>query len=381
MIPVLPLYLRERDFGYTLVTVIVAAAGVGALLANLPIGTALGRRSERTVMVAAVIVVAGSTLGLALGGPVPVLGLLRIASGAGMAGWLLARQTWVARRLEPRIRGRALAVFGGVARVAMLIGPLVGGVMADRFGFQVTFLAAGLISALGLIPLLTAADLDVPQSERPRADALGVLTVARRHLRVLLKTGSAQVLTVTVRRGRLVLIPLLGAALGLTPSRVGVLIAIGMATDLALTPVAGWLMDSYGRLVAIVPAFTLLGIGLLIVPFTSTFGGLVGASLVMGFGNGLGSGTMLTLSTDVAPAGATGQFLGALGVMKDSGRIFGPLLVGALGDLVGLNASAVALGLLSLLAAVVFARLIGETLSPATTPHTSSRRFRSGPSR
>ena len=57
-------------------------------------------------------------------------------------------------------------------------------------------------------------------------------------------------------------LPLIGTAVGLSPADVGLLIGAGGLADFLLFPVSGFLMDRFGRLAAIVPAFSLMGAGL-----------------------------------------------------------------------------------------------------------------------
>ena len=60
------------------------------------------------------------------------------------------------------------------------------------------------------------------------------------------------------------------------------------------------------------------------VPFTGSFASLLVATIVMGFGNGLGSGTMMTLGADLAPREGTGEFLGVWRLIGDTGAVTGP---------------------------------------------------------
>ena len=83
-------------------------------------------------------------------------------------------------------------------------------------------------------------------------------------------------------------------------------------------------------------------------------------ALIIGFGNGLGSGTMLTLSTDLAPGDNPAEFLGALRLLADGGRILGPLVVGVVADQFDLGAAAIALGLVGLATVALFVGAIGE---------------------
>ena len=82
---------------------------------------------------------------------------------------------------------------------------------------------------------------------------------------------------------------------------------------------------------------------------------------LVGIGNGMSAGTMLTLGTDLAPDDSPGQFLSALASVQNLGRILGPLIVGWFADAVGLRASAVALAVVMFVAITWIVVLIGET--------------------
>ena len=88
------------------------------------------------------------------------------------------------------------------------------------------------------------------------------------------------------------------------------------------------------------------------------------ATCVIGFGNGIGSGTMMTLGADLAPREATGEFLGVWRLIGDVGSTGGPLVVGGIADLVGLTLSALTLSGVGVLAAATLMLFVRETLKP-----------------
>ena len=145
---------------------------------------------------------------------------------------------------------------------------------------------------------------------------------------------------------------------------VGALVAIGTGADLLLFPVSGWLMDRFGRLYAIVPAFSLMAIGLLVLGAWATTLGAIVAGVVMGVGNGMSAGTMLTLGGDLAPPDS-GPFLAALGMMQEFGIMIGPLVVGGLADTAGLNASAIVLAVVLFAGIAWFVVVLGDTGRPS----------------
>ncbi|MGK0331154.1 MAG: MFS family permease [Minisyncoccia bacterium] len=115
-------------------------------------------------------------------------------------------------------------------------------------------------------------------------------------------------------------------------------------------------MDRFGRLAAMMPAFALSSFGLIILGVANTTSPAVAAGATIGIG--LSAGTMLTLGSDLAPPG---QFLAGMASIQDSGRVAGPLLVGAVGAALGLGAAAFALAAVLLVGIAWLTLVIGET--------------------
>lgn len=362
LVPILPLYLASNGLSNTNVGIVIAGAGLGGMLSQIPFGRALEKFSETRVMVVAVALIAAAVVSLGFVAAAVALATLRLVGGIGSTGWLLSRQTFLTRVVDPSVRGRAMAVFGGTTRSAFLIGPLTSGLVADQLGFRAAFGASAAATLLGIVPLLMW-ERHNPEPERDTAPS--TRRVARPSLRgdsrSLATAGTGQLLVVTVRQGRFVVLPLVGAAIGMSATEVGVLISIGGFADLLLFPVSGLVMDRFGRLAAIIPSFGLIGVGLFVLSAAETASMLAVAAVIIGIGNGMGSGTMLTLSADLAPIESPSGFLAALGTIRDAGRISGPLLVGAIADLAGLSWSSIVLGALSFLAVAVIVVGVGET--------------------
>jgi len=364
LLPVLPVYLRELDLTVGTVSLILAATGVGAVIAGLPLGGALQRFGERTLLVAAIVVSALSAALLGTTELIVFLLILRFVAGVGSMGVRLAQQTLVARTVEGDVRGRAMSVMGGTVRLAFFVGPVVGGVSSDQLGPEATFVASGAVTALGLLPLLAA---KTGSSQRSRTNTStsprppGVLESLRGHWKRLITVGVGPALVTAVRQGRLIVIPLIANDLGLSGTEIGLVVAIGTGADLLLFPMSGWLMDRFGRLYATVPAFGLIGIGLLLLGVLDSTLGVIIAGAVIGIGNGMSAGTMMTIGSDVAPAGVRAPFLAGLGSMQDLGRIIGPLVVGWSADAAGLHVSAVALAVVMFIAIAWLVFVVGET--------------------
>ena len=365
LVPTLPVFVREQSESLALASVILAAAAAGGLLANLPSGALVGRFGERSGFLGGIALSAAGTAGLALPGGLWLAFASCLAAGAGQSSRLLARQSYARRVIGPSIRGRLMALYGGLGRAALLIGPLAGGLLGQAIGLKPTFLvAAGLMLAALIQGSLAGGRVSsVSRSRTSAHTARSVYAqVVRRHGPIIALAGLGQLGAAVVRFGRLIVIPLYGReVLGLGIDEIGFVVAMASGLDLALFPVAGWTMDRFGRLYAIVPSFVLLSIGLMTLPLAHSYWGLVAVSVLIGLGNGLGSGTMLTMSTDLAPADSPAEFLSMVRLLADLGRIAGPLVVGIIGQYFSLGTSAIVLGVVGVATAVLFARGIGES--------------------
>jgi len=364
LIAVLPLYAASFGVGYGLVGFASSAAAIGTLLTDVPAGAVLGRAGLRPTMILGSGLVAMSTLGLVWSDQFPGLVLLRFLAGIGAALWALSRHAYIAEAIAPAQRGQALSMFGGINRLGIFGGPAIGGVLADQAGINATFgLSAALaglaltMSAILLKPLPRSA-LALRASHRWRLVGAGV----RRNARDLSAAATAQMLGQMIRAGRFLIIPLWGAEqLGLDAAQVGTIVTAGAILDVSMFIPAGMLMDRFGRKVAAVPSFALMALGIGLIPFTRDFLTLLLVAMLIGLGNGLGSGLMMTLGADLAPPGATGEFLGIWRLIGDVGAVAGPLMVGAVAAALGLSGGAWVLSVAGWLAVFTLARLVRET--------------------
>jgi MFS family permease len=103
-------------------------------------------------------------------------------------------------------------------------------------------------------------------------------------------------------------------------------------------------------------------VGLATIPLARDFWSLLLIEVLIGFGNGLGSGTMLTLGADFSSKESRGEFLGLWMFIGNMGSATGPLIAGTVATIFMLEATAWVFSGSSVLAALVFAILVPETL-------------------
>lgn len=374
LVPTLPYYASELGAPGALIGLIIASAGIGTLLTDVPAGALLSRIGRRRAMLIGAGMVGLTSVIAAFLPSITALIILRLLAGVGTALWGISRHAYITDAITSTQRGRSLSIFGGINRGGTLIAPFFGGLIAHAFGLPASLLVAGI---MGLLTALLAFYF-VPETGHTATAAGGhklrwalVVQLLHTHWRDLSAAGTAQIFAQMIRAGRQLLIPLYGISLGLDIATTSSVISLSAIFDVSMFIPAGLIMDRFGRKVAAVPSFAIMAVGMVVVAASFDFRSLLIGSIVIGFGNGLGSGSMMTLGADLAPPGAVGEFLGFWRLVGDTGNSGGPLVVGAVAGAFGLVTTALLLGGIGAAAALTLAILVRETRSkpvPTTTP-------------
>jgi MFS family permease len=363
LLPVLPIYARSFDVSFGMAALVIAAAGLGTLVADVPAGMVLGRLGLRPTMLIGAGLVTVALVALGLASWFPELIIYRFVAGIGTAMWGLSRHAFITETIDPRQRGRAISVFGGINRIGMFGGPAVGGLLGQWLGLQTTFFFAAALSLAALvIAWLYVQDTRVVVHDSRSVRWSLVWDMWRQNRRDLTAANVAQLCAQMIRAGRQTIIPFYGeAVLGLNVAQIGTIQSAASLVDMLLFVPAGYVMDRFGRKWSSVPSFAVMALGMLLIPFATGFGALLAIAMLIGFGNGLGSGSMMTLGADLAPRGATGEFLGLWRLVGDSGAAGGPVVVGAFTDWFGFDATSIVLAGVGFGASLTLGFLVKET--------------------
>ncbi|MEX2523386.1 MAG: MFS transporter [Gammaproteobacteria bacterium] len=362
----LPLYVLELEGSAGSAAAIVGMRGVGMMLIDIPAGMLATRFGDKKAMLAALSCVLVTTLAFAFVVDWYGLVLITLLYGIGVGAWLTARLSYVTDTCESTIRGRVIAALAGAMRAGAIIGPLLAGLTAKYFSFAAAFFVVGALT-LGAMLFIALFARNVPAGASegtPHLDRLVGVIVS--HRRTLATAGSSALAITLLRAARQLLIPLYGAALGIDAAAIGLIFSLSMAIDLALFYPAGLLMDRRGRKWAAVPCAGLLALSLVLLPLAQGFTGLLLVALLAGVANGLGTGVVMTLGSDLSPPGRRGEFLGVWRLLSDLGLAGGPLLIGVLSHAGGLAVATFSVAGIGLIGMFVLLFHVQETLEKRT---------------
>ena len=300
----------------------------------------------------------------------------RILSGIGYGLIFIAAQAWVADNTDARNRAQGMTVFVGGVFAATICGPSIGGIFADRIGFESTFLiSAGLAVVSGL---LVYAMLDATVKRRTTHRS----TFGGQEWRALL--SDSRLFSVTVFAaipGKLILagflfylVPLYLSELGNRQSVIGWMIMLYGVSTLACMPFAARFADRSGRHAAVVAAGGVLaGLGCLASLAETAVGGpsnaVIIAILALGFGHALSLTSQIAIVQEIASYhGGLGQasVIGAYRLMERAGMVLGPVVAGALAASFGYQGAIVGIGVIVLVFIALY--MLVMNLSRSASP-------------
>ncbi len=369
IMPMVPLHIRFLGASFAETGVIVGMFGLGALVGNIPGGMVIGHLGKKRAMLLALLLeVALGVVAATIRHPW-LMAPIMLCLGVTHTLFFVARLAAFQELVPNNIRGRALSFLGGESRMGSSLGPVIGGLVADKLGFPAIYLVFGSFSLLVLILVTIFVPGDAPPARQPGAPAPETrfsLAETNRLLkgnrRAILPATISSVILTLVRRSRRVLFPLWGDFIGMAPSGIGFLFGASYLVELALVYPGGWIMDHWGRKKSALPCLLLFVVGFVILPFARTpllFGGV--AALVA-VGNGLGSGINMTLSTDLAPPGRVVEFLAVWRTLMETGGAASPIIVGYAAAALGLVGAGPTLAAIGAVGAVIMAFGMKETL-------------------
>jgi MFS family permease len=293
----------------------------------------------------------------------------RFVAGGGASLVLIGGTIVLADITTPANRGRTMAIYQGVFLFAVGVGPVPGGLLAERLGLTAPFLVyavAGVVAA-------GVAWFAVPETRAGHASAAAVvaaeLPAFGAQIRLLTgRVGFALATLVTfmgavARTGALFnVIPVLARdRLGLSADRIGVGLAVASLVGLVLIYPSGILVDRFGRKLLIVPATLMSAASMLVFIVAPSYGWFLVACVVWSLATGVSGAAPAAYAADVAPPGMNAAAMSAFRMLSDAGYVLGPIALGVIADLFGADVALAVAAVLLAAAALLFARYAPET--------------------
>lgn len=370
LVPVLPLYAKSFGVSVSAIGLTIAIYGLARFAMAIPCGRladGIGRRPT-----------------LALGGAVSAIGNLwcalahhyaeflvaRFVSGAGAAMVLTMGAVILADISPPERRGRVMATYQGVFLFAFGIGPLPGGLLAEYIGLAAPFYVYAVASVIGGLLAWHAIPETRDFASEHRGEARAQRLPFREQVRALMRhVGFLLVSLISLvsaigRTGALfAIVPLLASVkLGLSAGQVGAGFAMASILGLLASYPAGALADRFGRKWVIVPATLVNGGSMAVFALVPSLTGFLAACALWGVASAVSGAAPAAYAADTAPPGMNAIAMSSFRMLADLGYVIGPIALGLLADLHSTEFALSFAGVLTVSAALLFAKYAPETV-------------------
>lgn len=272
--------------------------------------------------------------------------LVRVIHGVGLALCFTAAFTYIADIIPEGRLNEGIGMFGATGLTGLAIGPLIGEIIIERFGFSIFFITASSIASLGLM-------IHLPLKESFRHGD---------------RSASSSFFTVLIKRN-IFPVAMLALVFGIGLAATGNFISpfarerelpfislyyICYSSAAILTRIGGGrLADRVGEDRIIPYALLLAGSGLMVLIFLSGSTVLAISGVMSGCGHGFLFPCLNSLVIRNEPIDIRGKVTGVFTGGIDAGAFAGSIVLGYIGELAGYQALFLAAGLALLLGLVV----------------------------
>ncbi len=341
----------------------VGAQGLGEAFFSIPTGLLINKFGNKKIMLIGMagLSISGSLSGLFQNNLALYFALFSLGTFYGF--FSLSRHSFMTQIVPSGYRGKAFSRFGGINRIGWFFGPVIGGFTAGSIGIDIPFYIISIVALFTTILIFfTTEPTNENLIQSNEIDPLTFKETILDNKKSFTIGGSGHFIMQFLRQCRHVLIPIWAFSIGLGVEELGLIQSISAAIDMTLFYPVGLIMDKYGRKWTSVPSIILLSSGFIFMTYVNTFYGLMLVGLLLGFANGLGSGAMLTLGSDLSPKNQPGSFLGIWRLFGWSGNSAGGPISGAIAQTVGNTASALSISMIGGIGVIIFSFLLPETL-------------------
>ncbi len=321
-------YVVSLGYSLTLAGFVSGLYAAAALIIR-PFGGILADRfNEKKLMKIIIPIFALSIFSYGLAPNLVALSLIRIISGMAFAvnGTLV---TAYACRFIPNCRmGEGVGYLGLSYTISLAVSPGIGLAIYYKFGARPAFYCAGLIILLSFIFVMLIKDDGTPKNTEKRRIKLSDLASP-----ALFPLASFNGLFALCNSIITAFIILHAENNGIqNPAVFFTVTAVAM---IFIRPFAGKIGDSKGIAYALVPAFVIGGIGMLLVAYMNSFPMLIAAAILTAFASGAGQPSVQAECIRRMPESRRGVAISTYFIFADVFFGCGPLLGGALSDAKG----------------------------------------------
>ncbi len=330
LFPVIPLYASNLGAPVAEVGLIVATISYVTAFFLIPFGMLSDKFGRHNLLVGGLAVFTVAPLLYTLATNPLQLILVRAVHGLAAAAFLPAAIALVVDLTPETNRGEAIGWYTAALQLGLMAGPITGGFLANRFGFNAAFYSCSAVSLIGLGFIICQLRSIAPQPAAMPIDASPSWRWLRRSmviavllLPLLIAVGSGTIASY---------IPLYGRSFGITEAQAGIIITALYASSAILRAPAGRLSDRVDKKLLLIGGLGLSAIAVSLFSFSYSLLQFIIIGIVFGIGMGIAMPASLAMAADLSPSEGRGLSMSIPTCFFQVGLAAGPTAMGFIAE-------------------------------------------------
>lgn len=335
VVPLLPVYAHELGAGAFQVGLVFAAFSLTRSIFVPYFGKLSDKKGKKPFLTTGLFIFFFLSILYTYSKNIETLILLRLGQGFASAMVLPVAQAYIGIMTPPQKEGRVMGLFSISLYGGLSIGPLLGGVVKDRFSINASFLSMGALCLLGFVfCLLFLPREGVLQTSNPSGSGKPKSYLAIVKTPAIFSLFTFRICFTTCIGIIWTFLPLFAnTMLDLSSSAIGFVIMINVFIAGLLQAPMGYIADRFSKKIMVTAGGVLAIISLLCLNYATSFNGLVIANGIFGLAGGISLPAIMALGIiEGRKTRAMGSIMGLLTMAHSLGMLIGPLLAGIIID-------------------------------------------------
>ena len=334
--PTMTPYLADLGISFSMIGLIGGSYGFAQMLLRVPVGVMSDRLGKRKLFIIfGVIAGAVSTSGMFFTQNAFLILALRLLAGVSASAWVVFTILFTGYFEKNKHASRISYLFM-VNGFALMFSKLFGGLVAENYGHEYTFVLGGAAGIIAIILSLFITEKTPEAKELPSLKKLfGVIKNPNLIAMSILAIFLQMVMFATINT----FTPEAATRAGADLMMLGILATVSSVPAIISSFLCGRLFSRYKINIRHVVAsgFALQMAGALIIPFTNSMTAVFVSTIILGFGCGICMSTLLGFCTITVDEGRRSAAMGFFQAIYGFGMFIGPVITGIFVDWSGLS--------------------------------------------
>lgn len=346
-IPQMTTYAKELGASYKLIGLIAGAYGVTQTILRIPLGILSDKLMNRKAFIIFGIICAvlSATVVYLMPNPYTLLAA-RLLAGIASATWVNFTVLFISYFTDSE-SSKSVGIATSNSKIGQVIAMFIGGYVAVNYGVRNIFLICILIALLSLIMGLFIYEEKIEVSPNSKALGISAILKDKRILHISILGCLIQFITYSTTFG---FTPIIASNLGADSLQLSYLSTVNILPQIVFSTLSTTLFSyKFGERRTLLTGFILSVLVCVITPFTPNIKVLYLIQFLSGTGTAVTFSILMGMVMKGVEAHIRTTIMGFYQAFYGIGMILGPMILGTIGDIYGLEVGFLVIGILGAL--------------------------------